>query len=80
MQVRRPRAGYATRRLAFWLQPYSFFDGDASGNLLEAVTVTPSGPGRLATPVVAPGGIQSNFSCVPQETRPAYLARELQSL
>lgn len=71
------------RRLAFWLQPYGFFDGDASGDLLEATRILPSRAGRGAQPlVVTPGapGVPGSFQCVPADPRPAYSAAELQAL
>ena len=67
------------RRLAFWLQPYGYFDGDASGDLAEAVSIFPSRGGRGATPVVVQA-VANSFQCVPPEHTLAYSAAELQAL
>lgn len=67
------------RRLGFWLQPYGYFDDDASGDLAEAVSIFPSRGGRGATPVVMQA-VPNNFQCVPPEQHVTYSAAELQAL
>ncbi|KAK9823044.1 hypothetical protein WJX81_002929 [Elliptochloris bilobata] len=68
------------RRLGFWLQPYGYFDGDASGDLADSVSIFPSRSGRGATPVVTPGSATQDFQCVPPDPHVPYSAAELQAL